>query len=106
VLDELAVDLGGRLRHVWIRSTGTPTSTLDVLGPGWTRFTGSSGPAAPHGADAAAGSTAPVVEHRLDAITARALGIGIDGSVLVRPDGLPVALTIGAPHPARELVGA
>ena len=40
VLDELAVDLGGRLAHAWLPSTGTRRSTLDLLGPGWTLFTG------------------------------------------------------------------
>lgn len=89
VLDELVVDLGGRLGHVWIPGRATATSTLDVLGPGWTRFLGPAAPADPATATATA-TAAPVVEERLDAVTARALGIGADGTLLVRPDGLPV----------------
>ena len=38
--DELHVDLGGRIPHVWVRTDGGRVSTLDLLGPGLTLFTG------------------------------------------------------------------
>ena len=43
VVDELGVDLGGRIAHAWVPSTAEPVSTLDLLGPGWTLFTGRPG---------------------------------------------------------------
>ena len=38
--DELHVDLGGRIAHVWVRADGGRVSTLDLLGRGLTLFTG------------------------------------------------------------------
>ena len=37
---ELHVDLGGRIPHVWLPPTAGRVSTLDLLGPGLTLFTG------------------------------------------------------------------
>jgi putative polyketide hydroxylase len=87
VLDELAVDLGGRLVHAWLPTSGTRRSTLDLLGPGWTLFAGprwTGGERVP--------SPAPVTTRDLDAVTARALGLRGDGALLARPDGVPVAV--------------
>ena len=78
--EELHADLGGRIPHVWLDED---RSTLDVLGPGLTRFTG------PEGADAN-GAVPPVAVRALPTIKARALGIRPGGSLLVRPDGVPV----------------
>ena len=39
VIDELHVDLGGRITHAWVPSAGLRRSTVDLLGPGWTLFT-------------------------------------------------------------------
>lgn len=88
VVDELTVDLGGRVAHAWLPSRSGQVSTLDLLGPGWTLFTGPSS-----GAWDAAGSPsrAPVTVRALDAVTARALGVRGDGALLARPDGVPVA---------------
>lgn len=85
VLAELNVDLGGRIPHAWLPSTPEPVSTLDLIGPGWTVFTAARSPAM-----TGTGSSAPLTVRTLDAVTARTLGIPGDGSLLVRPDGLPV----------------
>jgi putative polyketide hydroxylase len=76
---ELRVDLGGRLPHAWIERG---VSTVDVLGPGLTMFTGPGGPAGAEG-------PVPVTVRRVDELSARALGILPGGSLLVRPDGTP-----------------
>ena len=83
--EELRVDLGGRIAHMWLPGESGRVSTLDLLGDGLTVFTGPS--------EAAAWRTRcgapPVTVRRLDAITARALGILGEASLLVRPDGVP-----------------
>lgn len=84
--DELHVDLGGRVAHVWVETDEGRRSTLDLLGPGHTRFVG---PAARVGRRGPESGSAPVVTRLLPAIAARALGLGADGTLLVRPDGVP-----------------
>jgi putative polyketide hydroxylase len=80
--DELHVDLGGRIPHVWVHIDEGRASTLDLLTPGLTLFTSPDCPETP-----AAGGP-PVTVHRLDAVTARALGVSGAGALMVRPDGL------------------
>jgi 2-polyprenyl-6-methoxyphenol hydroxylase-like FAD-dependent oxidoreductase len=100
VLDELSVDLGGRVAHAWLPSASGEVSTLDLLGPGWTLFTG---PA--HDAWDAAGSPsrAPLAIRALDMVTARALGVRGDGALLARPDGVPVAVWASAAGASDQL---
>jgi putative polyketide hydroxylase len=79
---ELGVDLGGRIPHAWHGRR----STLDLLGPGMTLFTG------PEGAPevASLSGSAPLLVRPLDESSARALGIDGEEGLLVRPDGVPV----------------
>jgi putative polyketide hydroxylase len=83
VAAELRTDLGGRIAHAWLPG-GDGVSTLDLLGDGLTLFTGPG-----ERARAARGGGPPVLVRRLDAMTARALGILGRATLLVRPDGVP-----------------
>jgi putative polyketide hydroxylase len=75
--EEVHVDVGGRIRHVWVADG---VSTLDLLGDGLTAF---AGPWKIDPPDAAP----PVTVRHVDAITARALGVPHGGVLWVRPDG-------------------
>jgi len=104
-VDELDVDLGGRVAHAWIERpdrhgcvTGATTarrvSTLDLVGPGLTVLTGPDAPTPPDRAvDGALGGTVtgrvPVRTCRLHARTAAAVGVPAAGSLTLRPDGKP-----------------
>ena len=84
------VDLGGRIAHAWLPSTSGRVSTLDLLGPGWTLFTG---PIARRlGRRRCARPRVPLTVSALDAVTARTIGVRGDGALLARPDGVPVAV--------------
>jgi putative polyketide hydroxylase len=89
VVTELNHDLGGRLAHAWIPSATEPTSTVDLVGLGWTLFTG---PAPAAWAAAALIGGAPTTIRPLDVVTARAVGVRGEGALLARPDGVPAAL--------------
>jgi hypothetical protein len=84
----LAADLGGRIRHTWVDGPGHRVSTLDLLGPGYTLFCG------PELQHCEVPAHVPVTARRLDLITARALGLGASGALLVRPDGAPAEAAV------------
>lgn len=88
VSTELAVDLGGRMRHVWVEPG--ELSTLDQLGPGLTLFADSSNQSWAEAVDALR-SRVPISLVALEPVVARSLGVGAYGAALVRPDGLQVA---------------
>jgi putative polyketide hydroxylase len=87
-IDEIHVDLGGRIAHLWVDTEEGRLSTLDLVGDGLTLFTGAD-TEPPAWASASADGSAPVTVRKLPAVTARALGIAPGGWVLVRPSGAP-----------------
>ena len=99
----LADDLNGRLPHAWLPGgNGRRRSTLDLVGPGLTLLTG---PAAPAWAGDL-GTPFPLEVHALDPGTARTLGVGAVGAVLVRPDAQVVACWPAAPPDPRAALAA
>ena len=106
VADELHADLGGRVPHAWLPSPAGRVSTLDLLGPGLTLFTGPEA-AAWEAAAAAVSAGPPLAVRRLAVMTARALGLRGAGALLARPDGAPAGWwPHGAADPAAALCGA
>lgn len=87
----LRVDLAGRIQHVWVPGGDDRRSTIDLVGPGLTLFTGSA-PSAWVDAAGALEAAVPVTHVGLDELSARALGVVGRGALLVRPDARPVAL--------------
>jgi 2-polyprenyl-6-methoxyphenol hydroxylase-like FAD-dependent oxidoreductase len=87
---ELHIDLGERIEHVWLPGSAGLVSTLDLIGPGLTLFTGPEGEAWVSAA-AELGDAPPLVVRCLDLVGARALGIRLGGALLARPDGVPAA---------------
>jgi 2-polyprenyl-6-methoxyphenol hydroxylase-like FAD-dependent oxidoreductase len=86
--DELHIDLGGRIPHVWVRDGDRRVSTLDLLGPGLTLFTGPD----PATWETQSAGGPPVTVRALDEVAARAMGIRGRGALLVRPDATPARL--------------
>ena len=85
----LAADIGGRTPHVWVPRGDRLVSTLDLLCPGLTLFTGSS---STNNLPPADDFSAPLTIEVLDPISARAIGLAPGGSLLARPDGRPLML--------------
>jgi putative polyketide hydroxylase len=83
----LNADIGGRIAHVWVARDAGLVSTLDLLRDGLTLFAGPD-----WDGSLPDGGAAETTVERLDAIAARGLGLAPAGSLLVRPDGHPVAL--------------
>jgi putative polyketide hydroxylase len=97
VRDEVRFDPGDRLPHVWIETPAGRISSLDLLGPGFTRLT-TDGLAAQSDNQS---ELPPVTTHRLDRKTAAALGADQPGGILLRPDGV-----IWAPPSSAALAAA
>jgi putative polyketide hydroxylase len=104
---ELQVDLGGRIKHVWV-SNGV--STLDLAGEGLALLTTApvqecpgTDPARLH-PDMGVAPHPPISVVPLEHLTARSLGLGSQGAALLRPDG--VLGTVWWSPPSREIVRA
>src|SRR4051812_27072088 len=87
-IDEIHVDLGGRVGHPRLETEGGGMSTPDPLGDGRALVPGADAQPSAR-APASADGSAPVTVRRLPALTARALGIAPGGSLLIRPSGVP-----------------
>ena len=85
-IDEIRIDLGARVAHLWVDTEGGRLSTLDLVGDGLTLFTAAD---TDPSASARAAGSAPVTVRRLPALTARALGIAPGDSLLVGPGAVP-----------------
>jgi hypothetical protein len=84
VRDEVRFDLGDRLQHLWIDPPAGRISSLDLLGPGFTRLTTERSAAQSENQS----ELPPVTMHHLDRETAAALGADQPGGILLRPDGV------------------
>ncbi|HYP47963.1 MAG TPA: FAD-dependent monooxygenase [Thermoleophilaceae bacterium] len=84
---EVRADLGGRIAHAWAGER----STLDLLEPGLTLFSGHHDPAW-QAASESVGAQVPVAVRLLEPIAARAIGAPAGSALLARSDGTPVAV--------------
>ena len=105
LVEELRAQPGTRVPHAWIQHGGRRISTLDLVGPGFTLFTGSSGAPWACAADAVSAMlNVPIGVHSVDPDDggwAELTGLSPDEALLVRPDGI-VAWRTGAPPPSAE----
>ena len=79
-------DLNGRVAHHWLSTCEQQTSTIDLIGDGFTIL---AGPSDPHWARFAGfiPARAPIHVHNVDAATADALDLPPTGGLVTRPDG-------------------
>jgi hypothetical protein len=98
---EVRVDLGGRIAHVWAGER----STLDLLRPGLTPFAGREEPAW-ESAAASLAARVPVGVRLLDPIAARAVGAPGGSAMLARSDGTPVGVLPAGADPVSSLRAA
>ena len=109
LVEELRAQPGTRVPHAWVQRAGRRVSTLHLVGPGFTLFTGSSGTAWATAADAVSATLhVPIRVHGIssdgeirdiDGRWAHLTGLSPDEALLVRPDGF-VAWRTGAPPPS------
>jgi putative polyketide hydroxylase len=94
--EELRGEIGTRVPHAWVQGDAARVSTLDLLGPGFTLFTGSAGAPWTKAADAVSKSLGVSVDVRsigtdvdfqdVDGRWAELTGLSPDAALLVRPD--------------------
>ena len=97
LVDELRAQPGTRVPHVWVQRAGCPVSTLDLLGPGFTLFIGSSGADWAASAEAVSAKLSVPISvcsigtesetRDSDGQWAQLTGVRPDDALLVRPDG-------------------
>ncbi|MFZ1165015.1 FAD-dependent monooxygenase [Mycobacterium sp.] len=113
LVQELRAQPGTRVPHAWVHRAGRRISTLDLVGPGFTLFTGSSGASWASAADALSTRlNVPISVHSIAIGTDSEIrdiegswteltGLMSDEALLVRPDGF-VAWRTGALLPSPE----
>jgi putative polyketide hydroxylase len=111
VVNKLRAQPGTRVPHAWVQDAGCRVSTLDLVGPGFTLFTGPSGAGWAAAADAVSAILpVPISVHSIteygelrdsDGQWAELTGLLPDEALLVRPDGF-VAWRTGAMPPSPE----
>jgi putative polyketide hydroxylase len=111
LVEELRAQPGTRLPHAWVQRGARRISTLDLIGPGFTLFTGSPGTPWARAADAVSEALkVPVSVHSIgpdselrdiDGRWAELTGLAPDEALLVRPDDF-VAWRTGALPPSPE----
>ena len=111
LVDELRAQPGTRVPHVWVLRAGCRVSTLDLVGPGFTLFTGSSGADWATSAEAVSAKlSVPITVRSIgadgeirdsDGQWTQLTGLSVDDALLVRPDGF-VAWRSGALAPSAE----
>jgi putative polyketide hydroxylase len=109
LVEELRGQTGTRVPHAWLQSGGRRISTLDLVGPGFTLFTGSAGAGWASAADAVSAKLKVPISvhsigidgeiHDIDGRWAELTGLSPDEGLLVRPDGF-VAWRTGALPPS------
>lgn len=108
LVPELRAQPGTRVPHVWLGTGGQQVSTLDLLGPGFTVFTGDGGAAWQAAASAASKQLgiSLAVQRIVDDGWRRGTGLGPEGAVLIRPDDMVGWRADTLPvDPGRELLG-
>jgi 2-polyprenyl-6-methoxyphenol hydroxylase-like FAD-dependent oxidoreductase len=103
--DEIRVDLAGRIDHRWVKTASGRRSTVDLLGDGLTLLVGPDDAPWRAAAEALVDGP-PLAVHGLDPISARVMGVGSEGALLVRPDGVPVACWAAGIEPRAVLADA
>ena len=98
---EVRVDLGGRIAHVWEEER----STLDLLEPGLMLFA-ARGAQAWESAAASLATRVPVAVRLLDPVAARAVGAPGGSALLARSDGTPVGVLPAGADPVPSLRAA
>jgi 2-polyprenyl-6-methoxyphenol hydroxylase-like FAD-dependent oxidoreductase len=92
LVEELRGQPGTRVPHAWVVDGGKRASTLDLLGPGFTLFTGDHAAWSDAAADASKALGVPIHLKRIgtdidvDGAWAAATGLAPDAALLVRPD--------------------
>ena len=115
LVDELQGQPGTRVPHAWVHRGGRRISTLDLVGPGFTLFTGSAGEPWVSAADpVSAKSNVPISVYSvgtdseirdIDGQWAQLTGLSPDEALLVRPDGFVAWRTGPLPRSPENRLG-
>ncbi len=115
LVEELRAQPGTRVPHVWVHRAGRRISTLDLVGPGFTLFTGSSGALWGSAADAVSALlNFPISVHSIgndseirdiEGRWAELTGLSPDQALLVRPDGFVAWRTSALPSSPEDRLG-